>query len=36
LLGEILEVVEANSHKLNENISRKYQNYLISELTKLK
>ena len=35
LLGKILELVEYNGHKLNENISRKYQDYLIAELRKL-
>ena len=35
LLNEILKIVETNNHKLNQNISRKYQDYLIFELRKL-
>ena len=35
LLCEILEIVEVNGHKLNENISRRYQDYLINEIRKL-
>lgn len=35
LLNEIFELVEAKGHKLNENISKRYQNYLSDELMKL-